>query len=148
MRRVRAALAAILLLGLVVAATALAKSEKYEGNFPSDANSGIELKAKFKGKKPKTVTQATWFNTDAACSNDTTIQQGAGFRAKVKVKRNRSFSYEDDSTSPAGALHIEIKGKFAQDGKTVSGTVTQTQGYFGDLFSCTTPETTFEASSK
>lgn len=147
MKRAWTALAAVALFGCM-AGIAFAKAAKYEGNFPSDANSGMELKAKFDGNKPKTVTQATWFNTDGACDNDSTVQQGSGFRAKVNVKNNRKFSYKDDSTSPAGALHIEIKGEFARNGKTVSGTVTQEQGYFGDAYTCTTAAAEFELTLK
>lgn len=146
MKRAGTALAAVALFGCMTG-IAFAKSAKYEGSFPSDANSGMELKAKLDGNKPKTVTQATWFNTDATCDNASTVQQGSGFRAKVKVK-NREFAYADDSTSPAGALHIEIEGTFARNGKTVSGTVTQEQGYFGDAYTCTTPPTEFELTLK
>lgn len=146
MKRAWTAVAAVALVGCM-AGTALAAASKYEGNFPSDANSGMLLKAKLDGNKPKTVTQATWFNTDGDCANDATVQQGSGFRSNVKV-RNRSFSYEDDSTSPAGALHIAIEGTFARNGKSVSGTVSMAQGYFGDIYTCTTPPTEFALTLK
>lgn len=119
---VRRMVSAMLAVGLVCCATALATSSHYNGPAAGGVNNaGVEFNLQRSLGKAPVVRGFEFHNVPAACKGYGTTAVTEPLTIKMKLNANRRFS--GSQSLNGGHVHVVIHGAFASNFKKATGTL-------------------------